>query len=340
VIRCSLQDRPSHPGAGRGWWQITTAYSLWSAVRKLSDFDAAVVLSPPLFLGMAAAHLKVPIILNVQDLFPQSALDLGVLRPGLVASTLQRIERHVYSRAAHITVHSDGNRSYIERTGTPASKITVLPNWIDTDELQPGPRDNAFAREHKLADKFVVTFAGVLGISLGIELVAEAALQLAAYRDIKFLVVGDGAAETTLRERIKTLDIQNVLQLSMQPKSVYPEILAASDVCLVLLRSDVKTPVVPGKINSIMAAGRPIVASVPLDGDAAKLVSAAQAGLITPAGDVQPLADAILRLRSDPSLREQLGKNGRCYAEAHLSLKYALSGVESLLDRVTHGTMK
>jgi colanic acid biosynthesis glycosyl transferase WcaI len=340
VVRCSLQSRPSQPGAGRGWWQITTAYSLWSAARKLPRFDAALVLSPPLFLGITAAGLGMPFILNVQDLFPRSALDLGVLKPGLIASTLHRLEHYVYGRAAHITVHSEGNRAYIERAGTPPSKITVLPNWIDTDELRPGPRENTFALTHGLIDKFVVSFAGVLGISLGIELVAEAAQLLTDDPDIHFLIVGSGPAEAKLRERIAGLGVRNVTLLPMQPKSVYPDILAASDVCLVFLRSDVKTPVVPGKVNSIMAAGRPILASVPPEGDAAKLVSAAPAGQVTPAGDARALADAILQLRSDRSLRERLGNNGRRYAEAHLSVAHAVSAVESLFQCVSHGTMK
>jgi glycosyltransferase involved in cell wall biosynthesis len=341
VVRRSLRPRPSTPGVGRGWWQLATAVSLWSAARKLGPFDAALVLSPPLFLGLSAALLDTPFALNVQDLFPQSAIDLGVLKPGLVTSALQRIERYVYRRAAHITVHSEGNRSYIERTGVPAEKISVLRNWIDTDELRPGVRDNAFGRQHGLQSKFVVSFAGVLGISLGIDLLADVAHRLSNQPDIHFLVVGSGPAEKGLRMLLAESDVPNVTLLPMQPKESYPGILAASDASLVLLRSDVKTPVVPGKINSIMAAGRPVIASVPATGDAANLVREAQAGIVVPAGHAQALAEAILQLRSDPGLRERFGANGRRYSEMHLSLATAVAAVEALLRQVagTRGTM-
>ena len=340
IERSSLHTRPSRPNVARGWWQLTTAMSLWQAARSAKPFDAAFVLSPPLFLGLTAAALRVPFVMNVQDLFPQSAIDLGVLKPGMVSAWLRRIERFIYRQAAHITVHSEGNRAAIEATGVPAAKISVLPNWVDTDELRPGHRKNAFSHAYGLDGKFVVSFAGVLGISLGIQIVAEAADKLRQHSEVRFLVVGSGPEESRLQARIVALGLANVTLLPMQPKNLYPEILAASDVGLVLLSPAVKTPVVPGKINSIMAAGRPILASVPLEGDAAKLVRSAAAGVVTPAGDAQALADAILRLRADPAGREQYGFNGRRYAEQQLSLSKAVFTVESLLRHVSRGTMR
>jgi colanic acid biosynthesis glycosyl transferase WcaI len=263
-----------------------------------------------------------------------------VLKPGVITTLLHRVERYVYGRSALITVHSEGNRAYIERAAVSADKVSILPNWVDTDELRPGTRDNEFARSHDLTAKFVVTFAGVLGISLGIELIAEAAAQIHD-PDIHFLIVGNGAAEASFRARIAELGLQNVTMLPMQPKQSYSEILAASDLCLVMLRPDVKTPVVPAKINSIMAAGRPILASVPERGDAAELVRAACAGMVIPAGEAHALASAILRLRADPALRARYATNGREYAERVLSLDRAVTAVEGLLQRAAanHGTM-
>jgi glycosyltransferase involved in cell wall biosynthesis len=133
---------------------------------------------------------------------------------------------------------------------------------------------------------------------------------------------------------VKNLGLDNVRFLPMQPREKYPEVLHASDVCLVTLHKKVKTPVVPSKILSIMVAGRPVVAAMNLDEDGPCLIAEAGCGLCVPPEDPQALAEAVLKLYHDPSLREELGRNGRRYAEAHLSLQACVGRYEELLQRV------
>jgi glycosyltransferase involved in cell wall biosynthesis len=120
----------------------------------------------------------------------------------------------------------------------------------------------------------------------------------------------------------------------MQPKEKYPEVLAASDVCLVTLRPEMKTPVVPSKIMSIMAAGRPILASLPLESDAPQLIREARCGLCLPPGDTQAMAQAISRLRADQTLRKHMGAEGRRFAVQHFSLERCAAYLESKLQRM------
>jgi len=120
----------------------------------------------------------------------------------------------------------------------------------------------------------------------------------------------------------------------MQPRDNYPGVLHASDVCLVTLRQDVSTPTVPSKLLSIMAAARPVVLSAPLSGDAPRLVADTQCGLCAPPGSPRDLAAAILTLRRDATLCEQLGRNGRAYIEAYLTVHVAAARYEALFQRL------
>ena len=219
--------------------------------------------------------------------------------------------------------------------GADPARVTVVPNWVDTVHIQPGERMNGFRREHGLDDAFVVSFAGVLGYSQDLDVVLDAAELLRHRSDIVWLIVGDGVEKPRLEARQRQMDLANVRFLPMQPRERYPEVLHASDISLATLRADVKTPVVPSKILSIMAAARPVVAAMDLGGDAPMLIERAQCGICLPPGDSQALADTVAELAADSSLREGLGQNGRSFAEEHLSLQVCVDQYEELLIQVT-----
>jgi glycosyltransferase involved in cell wall biosynthesis len=265
----------------------------------------------------------VPFVLNVQDLFPQSVIDLGILRNRWLIRFFEHMERFIYRQADHITVHSPGNRDHVVGKGAPSGCVTVMPNWVDTEFICPGERRNGFFEQYNLDGKFVVSFAGILGYSQDLDIVLEAAKLLQRYPDIRFLIVGDGVEKPRLERKAVEMGLENVRFIPMQPRRRYPEVLNASDVCLATLHTEVRTPVVPSKILSIMAAARPVVAAMNPDGDAPGLIEEAQCGLAVPPEDPKALADAILSLYNDKALRVRLGQNGRRYAEEHLSLKVA-----------------
>jgi len=343
VVRVAMPQLPRHLMVGRALWQFGGAWALFLAGLGLPKADAAIVYSPPLPLGLTAWGLKklqgLPFILNVQDLFPQSIIDLGLLRNRWLIRFFEEMERFVYRRANIITVHSEGNREHVMRKldKGQAEKVKVIPNWVDVHFIQPGPRMNWFREAHGLGDAFVVSFAGVLGYSQDLDVVLDAARILKDggwSSEILFLIVGDGVERPRLEAKARQMGLNNVRFLPMQPREKYPAVLHASDIGLATLHAEVRTPVVPSKILSIMAAGRPVVAAMNLDGDGPRLIAEARCGLCVPPEDPRALAEAILQLYHDASLREELGRNGRRYVEKYLSLEACVERYEQLLRQV------
>lgn len=326
---------------GRGLWQFSCAASFALRGLALPRPDVVLVYSPPLPLGLTAWMLRlfrgIPFVLNVQDLFPQSAIDLGVLKNGFLVRFFKGLERFLYRQANYITVHSPGNREHVISRGAEPERVTVMHNWVDTDFIRPGERFNGFSRGHGLDNRFVVSFAGVVGYSQDLDIVLEAANLLRDRPKIHFLIVGDGVEKARLEQKAREMELSNVQFLPMQPRHRYPAVLHASDVSLATLHAEVATPVVPSKILSIMAAGRPVIASMNLNGDAPRLIEEAQCGYALPPENPQALAEAILTLYHDATLREQLGWNGRRYAEQHLSVQAGAERYIRLFERLLAG---
>jgi colanic acid biosynthesis glycosyl transferase WcaI len=316
--------------------QILVALPLYWCGLAASRPDVIILYSPPLPLGVTAYYLsrkwRVPFVVNVQDLFPQCLADYGY--SDKVVKLFGKMADFVYAKANYITVHSEGNRQVILRDspGVPPEKIKIIDNWVDTDLIQPGERRNEFSAQHQLDDYFVVSFAGSIGVPQGLDVAIEAAYQLKDADRILFLIVGDGIRKDRLRRRAQELGLNNVRFLPMQPRDTYPWILASSEVCLVTLIKEISTPVIPSKILSIMAAGRPVLAGIPLKGDAPKLIEEAQCGLCVEPENPEALAQAILQLYHNPELREFYGRNGRQYAEDHLSREACVAKYEALFQ--------
>jgi colanic acid biosynthesis glycosyl transferase WcaI len=336
VIRTFNLDIPWNKMLLRGLDQYVSALCSGLAGLGLPPFEVALVYSPPLPLALAALALcrlrRKPLAVNIQDLFPQSAIDLGLLKNPYLIRIFRELESFLFREADLLVVHSEGNRRYVvERRGTPKT-VCVVPNWIDTQAIKPAARQNGLRLSLGLEERFIVSYAGVMGYSQDLETVLASAELLRDNPDIAFLLVGNGVQKSALVRQARRQNLQNVYFLPMQPKEKYSEVLSASDVCLVTLRKEVQTPVVPSKIISIMAAGRPVLASLSLQGDAARLIREARCGLCLPPGDTRAMAHAISRLYLEPSLRGKMGAEGRRYAVAHFSLERCAAHLESCLQ--------
>ena len=300
--------------------------------------DIVYVYSPPIFLGITGWVIKIlkktKFALGVQDLHPKCYIDQGVLKNKFLIYILEGIEKFCYRKADIITVHSSGNKDYIvKEKSIPETKVEILHNWLDTDIMTPLPRKNEFSDKYQLNDKFIVGYAGTLGMSQGCLSIVEAAKILAGEKGIEFFIVGDGIEKKEMVEKTKEYGLTNIRYLEMQTKEMYPLVVAASDVGLVTLNKKVKTPVVPSKILSMMAAARPVLSSMPLEGDAPELIKQSNCGICIEAENPKLLAETILYLYNNPGKCKEYSESGRKYVVAEFSLKKAVENLEKIFEK-------
>jgi colanic acid biosynthesis glycosyl transferase WcaI len=309
---------------GRGINHLLIPLTFFRAARLAGVHDVALVYSPPLTLGLTAWMLKrrleTPFVFNVQDIYPQTPIDLGYMKNVVLIRFFEWLERFIYRQADRVVVHSDGNKDYLaSRNRVEPGKLLAIPNWVDTEELRPGNRWNGFRQKHGIGDQFLVCYAGTMGYAQDLCPIIEAATKLRDHKDILFLLVGEGVWADEWRK--KAAPLRNVRFLPLLPRSEYQLLLGACDAGLVPLAEKLKTPVVPGKLLDFMAAGRPVIATANPDGDTAKIVRAAKCGFALSPGDSNGVADAALFLHNHASVAEKFARNGRQYAETHFSLK-------------------
>ncbi|HOG46382.1 MAG TPA: glycosyltransferase family 4 protein [Anaerolineae bacterium] len=317
-------------------------YQLGAAWAGLSErYDAVLLGNPALAVGLPFALLatlrRKPAIYSVHDVYPDVGVALGVFRHRAVITAVGALERFCLRRAAWVRVLSESFRPGVAAQGVPASKMALVYDWVDTDLIRPLPRDNDYARENGLDGCFVALYAGNIGLSQGLEHVLSAAAQLAGHEDMRFVFVGDGTGRASLQAEAQSRRLANVRFLPFQPRARLPEVLATADVSLVPLQKGVALRSLPSKIFSILASGRPLLASLDEGSDAWQLVQRAQAGLCVPPESPEELAGAILALRSDPDLCARLGRNGRDYALRHHSPQSAAEQFEQLFASAIPG---
>lgn len=274
-----------------------------------------------------------PAVYGVYDVYPSVGIKLGIFRHKPVIALLTAIEKSCLNNAALVRIISDSFRPDLRAMGVPDSKMVRGYDWVDTGLIRPLPRENDFSREHGLDGKFVVMYAGNLGLSQGLEHILSAAELLQDNQDIHFVFVGDGASRQMLVEETARRGLQNVTFLPFQPRERLPEVLASADISLVSLQRGMGAGSQPSKMYSIFASGRPMLLCVDEDSDPWKLLEQAQAGLCLPPENPAALSAAILYLKNTPQLCREFGENGRLWAEKRHSPEAGAREIESLLLR-------
>lgn len=310
-----------------------------AALRSVPRADVVEVYSPPLTLGLAGMALatawRCPFVLNVQDLFPQNAVDLGLIRLGLVLKGLQALERTIYRRADAITVHSSGNRDFlVAHRGQPPNKVRIIPNWVAPEDFI-ACRTGEFRDRYGLNGDFVAVFAGVLGPAQGLDVLVDAAHELADIPDLKLLLVGDGTEKGRLVERCFRRNQRNVVFRDFVGKKEYPGLLADCDVGLVSITSDYRTPVVPGKLLGYMAAGLPVIAALNRESDGHTVVAEAGAGYSVSSADVAAVAAALRALHGSRSAAREMGRRGREYVATNFGRARCVAMYDDLFTELS-----
>jgi len=309
------------------------------SVFKRSRPDAVLAMAPPPTLGLAgwlAARLRrVPIVYNVQDIFPDVAVEVGALTNKRVIRIAEWLERFTYRRCDAVTVLSDDLRTNVEsKIGDRHTPVRVIPNFVDSDRIKPGPRLNSYRQDFDLGDRTVVMYAGNVGFSQPLQLMVEAARQLQHRDDVVFVINGGGSGRPALQQLATGL--ANIRFVDFQPSERLPEVLAAADIHVIALRKGLARASVPSKLYSILAAGRPVLASLDADTEVTRVIDQSGAGLCVEPEHQQQFTDAVTRLIDAPELRSHMGDVGRDFVLQWVSPAGVASAYVDLFDELRH----
>lgn len=295
--------------------------------------DAVIAMSPPLTLGVTGWMLHVarrgPLVFNVQDVFPDAAVETGAITDPRLIRLARWLERITYRASAAVTVLSDDLRdNVVGKVPDRGDDVHVIPNFVDTEALRPLSRHTAYRAELGIGDEPVVMYAGNVGYSQSLELVAHAAREMPL---VTFVVNGDGAARADVESLCAGLP--NVRFAGFQPAARLSEVLATGDVHVVPLRRGLGRVSVPSKTYSILAAGRPVLAAIDEGTEVPRILTASGAGLAVPPDDPQAFVGGLRRLLAEPDLAAERGARGRRYVEGAVSP----AAVAELYERLIAG---
>lgn len=336
VVKRFWTNTTPHPLGRLLAWNIYTAGAMLNLL-SLRKGDVLFLRTPPLQLGVPAFFAKAVrgarVLVNVQDIHPDLAIESGILTNPAGIRFAKALEKGVYRLADKIVVISDGFARNLRAKGVPGPKLEVLPNWVDTDFLRPLPKDNSVSRRLGLHDKFVVMYSGTVSISsnLALERVLDAAKLLAGNEEVRFVIVGEGLKKAAVQAKAASLGLRNTAFLPFQPYSDLPALLASSDVLLVPLDKDKSRLSVPSKLYTFMAAGRPILGLTTPDSEVAAVLRDTDCGPAVPPDDAAAVAAAVLTLMQLPERRREQGGNARDHVVRHFAKGKILRAYEQLL---------
>jgi colanic acid biosynthesis glycosyl transferase WcaI len=306
---------------GSGWRRILSYFSfmltsLYSIVRTRKP-DYIFVDSPPLFLGitgwLASLYWKCPFIFNVADLWPDSVVDLGVMKEGMFVKVAFGLEKWIYERARFVTAVTQGIYDVLlSRKKVPASKILFLPNGVDTRVIQPMPRDESLKKKLGLNGKRIAIYAGNHGYANGSQQILYAAKLLEGHSDLHFLFVGDGPDKVRLQRLAAELQLQNTTFADSVPLARMSAYLSIAEIALVTLRkAGVTRGARSAKTFVMMAAAKPIVLAG--EGENEEIVLSSQGGVVVPPDEPEQFAAAILAMYENAEAARQMGLRGLAY---------------------------
>ena len=319
IVRAAGSTLDPKQFVGRGTNYVT--YFASAALKGLSirKPDVVVALTDPPIIGLAAlataTKAGAPFVFLCEDIFPEVATLLEDFHSSTVNDLLTRINRFLVRKANRIIALGDTmKRRLVEGKGADPHKITVIHNWADCAAVAPGPRDNAFARQHDLVNRFVALHAGNIGLSQDLEIVLHAADQLRDREDIVFVFVGEGAKKRDLQELAASRDLRNVLFLPFQAREAMDQSYATADVSLISLRRGLAGVIVPSKVYNVLASGRACVAAVEADCEVADIIERSGCGHVVAPGDASALRARIVELAADAGKRAEMGARARSAA--------------------------
>lgn len=302
---------------------------------RVGQVDLVLAVEPPIQVGasarLLAAACGVPYVVWVQDLALEAALSVGMIKSNLALRLAGRLEAWAYAAAERVLVISTRFAGNLERKGVAPDRLVYLPNWVDTDEMLAAD-GSELRRAHGVpADAILVLHSGNMGAKQQLENVLAAAGQLRAHAGIVFWLVGDGSSRDALQDKAERAGLSNVRFLPLQPRATVPSLMAAADILVLNQHPGIVDAVIPSKLLTYMAGGRPVLVAAHYDSEASRLVRMAGSGVWVPPGHPGALAAAVLELAADRQARAELGACGRAFVREHFARESVLADYEAWL---------
>jgi glycosyltransferase involved in cell wall biosynthesis len=294
--------------------------------------DVMLVESPPLFLALTATWLgavrRMPFVAVVADLWPDVAIETGMLTNPLAIRVARWMERLLYRRSVAVVTQTPGQAEDIARR-FPGTRALVISGGVDSSRFSPDLRSEAVRREFGVDGGCGVVFSGLHGFAQGLDIVIEAAARLRDRRDIRFVMIGDGAVKSDLVARARSLGLENVRFHAPVPRERIPAILASMDLALAPLRQGVPRATIPTKMYEAMASGLPVLTAA--EGEARELVERERIGRAVAPGAAEDFAAAVLALADDPAERRGCAGRALLLARTRFDRKGIATGLDRLL---------
>ncbi|MDX6511811.1 MAG: colanic acid biosynthesis glycosyl transferase WcaI, partial [Gaiellaceae bacterium] len=283
---------------------------------------------------LVARRFDAPLVVISQDVFPEIAVELKRLENPAAIEVLRRAIGYYLRHADRVVAIGETMRERLAAKGAPRERLRVIPNWVDASTLTPQPRDNEWAREQGLADRFVVMHSGNVGYAQNLDALVRAATFLRDLDDLTIAIVGEGSRRAVLMELAEMLETESVLFLPYQKREALPLSLSSADVHVVGLARGLSGYVVPSRLYGILAAGRPVIVAADAESETAQLVERTGSGVVVPPGRPELLAQAIRRAHDGELDLEEMGRRGREYIVAEADSRVAVGRYRALLDEL------
>ncbi len=282
--------------------------------------DGVLAMSPPLTLGLIGWHTKLfrggKLVFNIQDIFPDAAIETGAITNKKIISFASWLERTSYKCSDSVVLLSDDLANNVQSKLEQKfhKRVKVIPNFVDTQAITPMSRMTNYRTELRIDDALVVMYAGNVGFSQSLEMLVSAARELP---QLIFVINGEGAARESLKKSAHGLS--NVRFGDYQDVSRLSEVLATGDIHVVPLKRGLGSVSVPSKTYSILASGRPVLAAVDLDTEVPRILAAADAGVCVEPDNSGAFISALRAMTLDPKTLSEMGERGRKWVENHAS---------------------
>ena len=336
IIRVPIIPRFS----SKGWQLFLNYFSFALSASLISPFiskkyDLIFVYEPsPFTVGIPAVlikkFIKKPIIFWVQDLWPESLEAAGKIKSPVVIYLISKMVRWIYKNCDVVLVQSKGFINSVINSGAMKEKIIYIPNWAENEYILT-PKNTNFDNLDFPKNGFKVLFAGNLGAAQSLNTIIKAAVTL-KNSEINWIIVGDGRYKKYLMENINDNSLQDkFFFIDQQPLSNMSNLFSSSDVLLVtLLKKHIFSLTVPGKIQSYMASGKPIVAAI--DGEGFNIINNSKSGIAVKAEDHESLANAILNMsKMNKSDLDNMGKMGFKYYQDNFNRESLIQKIEKIM---------